>query len=173
MKAHLDVQLAVLAVLLLTACSQILDVAQNAMQEASTVETGQSIGDAAAPQTEDGCMKIRLRVDDTVVTATLVDSETTRDFVSLLPLTLTLEDYAGTEKISYLPRRLSTEGAPAGSDPSVGDITYYAPWGNLAIFYRDFGYASGLVILGRIEGDVRILTNSETINVTIELVNAP
>ena len=118
-------------------------------------------------------MEIRLRVDDAVVTATLIDSETTRDFVSLLPLTLTFEDYAGTEKISDLPRRLSTEGAPAGSDPSVGDITYYAPWGNLAIFYRDYGYASGLVILGRIEGDVRILTNSETVNVTIELENAP
>lgn len=173
MKAHLDAQWAVLAVLLLTACAQILEVAQKAMQEASTVETGQSIGDAAAPQTEEGSMEIRLRVDNAVVTATLVDSETTRDFVSLLPLTLTLEDYAGTEKISDLPRRLSTEGAPAGSDPSVGDITYYAPWGNLAIFYRDFGYASGLVILGRIEGDVRILTNSETVNVTIELVNAP
>lgn len=24
-------------------------------------------------------------------------------------------------------------------------ITYYAPWGNLAIFYRDFGYSAGLV----------------------------
>ncbi|MEH7502625.1 cyclophilin-like fold protein [Neobacillus drentensis] len=23
-------------------------------------------------------------------------------------------------------------------DPSVGDFTYYSPWGNLAIFYRDF-----------------------------------
>ncbi|GAA4730631.1 hypothetical protein GCM10023216_23110 [Isoptericola chiayiensis] len=25
---------------------------------------------------------------------------------------------------------------------------YYAPWGNLAIFYRDFGHAPGLVRLG-------------------------
>ena len=65
----------------------------------------------------------------------------------MLPLTLTLKDYAGTEKISDLPRKLSTQGAPSGSDPSVGDITLYAPWGNLAIFYRDFGYASGLIIL--------------------------
>ena len=57
-----------------------------------------------------------------------------RDFISLLPLTLTLEDYAKTEKISDLPRTLTKERAPAGSDPSVGDITYYSPWGNLAIF---------------------------------------
>jgi hypothetical protein len=50
-----------------------------------------------------------------------------------------LKNYASTEKISYLARKLSTEGAPAGCDPDVGDITYYAPWGNLAIFYKDFG----------------------------------
>jgi hypothetical protein len=43
------------------------------------------------------------------------------------PLTLTLEDYASIEKISDLPERLSTEDAPAGIDPAVGDITYYAP----------------------------------------------
>ena len=84
-------------------------------------------------------MKIRLRVNDKTITATLIDSKTTRDFISLLPLTVTLEDYAGTEKISDLPKRLSTEGAPSGGDPSVGDIAYYAPWGNLSIFYRDSG----------------------------------
>lgn len=47
-------------------------------------------------------MKIRITLEDTVLTATLVDSQTTQDFISLLPLTLTLEDYAGTEKISDL-----------------------------------------------------------------------
>ena len=59
-------------------------------------------------------MKIRLELDGAAIAATLIDSKTTQDFLSLLPLTLTLEDYAGTEKISYLPRRLSTEGAPLG-----------------------------------------------------------
>ncbi len=115
-------------------------------------------------------MKIRLKVGDTVITATLIDSKTTQDFISLLPLTLTLEDYAGTEKISALPKRLSTEGAPSGSDPSVGDITYYAPWGNLAIFYRDFGYASGLIILGKIDSGIEAFQVSGSVKVTVELI---
>lgn len=115
-------------------------------------------------------MKIRITLEDTVITATLADSQTARDFMSLLPLTLTLEDYAGTEKISYLPQKLSTEDAPAGSNPSVGDITYYAPWGNLAIFYKDFGYASGLVILGKIDGGIEALSVPGSVNVTIELI---
>jgi hypothetical protein len=97
-------------------------------------------------------MKIRMNIEGKTITATLVDNETSRDFVSLLPLTLTLKDYAATEKISDLPRKLSTKGAPSGYDPSVGDITYYSPWGNLAIFYKDFGYSKGLVKLGSIDG---------------------
>jgi hypothetical protein len=69
-------------------------------------------------------MKIIIKVEDQIITATLLDNKTTQDFVSLLRLTLTLEDYVGTEKISDLPKRLSTEDAPPGSDPSVGDIAY-------------------------------------------------
>ena len=119
---------------------------------------------------EDSGMKIRLTVGDKVLTATLIDSKTTRDFISLLPLTLTLKDYAGTEKVSDLPKRLSTEGAPSGIDPSVGDITYYAPWGNMAIFYRDFGYSSGLVILGKIDSGTEAFNVVGPVRVTFELM---
>jgi hypothetical protein len=60
-------------------------------------------------------MKIRMDVNGTRVTATLDDdNETSRDFISLLPLTLTVEDYNGTEKISNLAKKLSTKGAPDG-----------------------------------------------------------
>ena len=114
-------------------------------------------------------MKIRIKVGEKEATGTLSDSQTARDFVSLLPPSLTLEDYAKTEKISDLPRRLSTDGAPAGSDPSVGDIAYYAPWGNLAIFYRDFGDSNGLVILGKMDGDVEAFSARGSLKATIEL----
>ena len=113
-------------------------------------------------------MKIQLTVAGRTLTATLVDNPTSRDFVSLLPLTIVLEDYAGTEKIAYLSRKLSKAGAPAGIDPEVGDITYYAPWGNLALFYKDFGYAKGLIKIGSIEGGMEIFSVPGSISVTIE-----
>ena len=81
-------------------------------------------------------MKIRINIDGTTAAAVLDDNAVARDLSSLLPLSLTLADYADSEKIAYLPRKLSTKDAPAGSDASVGDIAYYAPWGNLAIFYK-------------------------------------
>lgn len=52
----------------------------------------------------------------------------------------------------------------------VGDITYYAPWGNLAIFYRDFGYASRLVVLGKLDSGIEALDVPSSVRVTIELV---
>ena len=115
-------------------------------------------------------MKIRMDVEGTEVTATLDDNAAARDFASLLPLTLTLKDYAETEKVSDLPKRLSTEGAPPGTDPAVGDITFYAPWGNLAVFYKDFGYSNGLVGLGKIDSGVEALSRPGPLRVTIELV---
>lgn len=113
-------------------------------------------------------MKIRLLVGERTLSATLDDNPTSRDFFSMLPLTLKLEDYAGTEKIVYLSRKLSQESALKGVDPSVGDLTYYAPWGNLALFYRDFGYANGLIKLGHIDEGMELFETSGDITITIE-----
>ena len=116
-----------------------------------------------------GTMKIRMNVEGTPLTATLHDTEAARDFASLLPLSLTLADYASTEKISDLPRKLATEGAPPGTAASAGDISYYAPWGNLALFYRSSGYATGLVKLGAIDGGAEALRRAGPLSVKIEL----
>ena len=113
-------------------------------------------------------MKIRFAIDGKSVDATLHDNATARDFFSLLPMSVALEDYAWTEKIASLPRKLSTAGAPAGFDPDVGDITYYAVWGNLAIFYEDFGYADGLVKLGKFDSGIEALKVGGSLKATIE-----
>jgi hypothetical protein len=115
-------------------------------------------------------MKIRLMINGKAISATLISNGAAQDFLSLLPLTLTLEDYAATEKIAYPPRKLSTAGAPPGSDPSVGDIAYYAPWGNLAIFYKDACYAKGLIPLGRIDSGIEALGAPGPLKATIEAV---
>jgi hypothetical protein len=119
---------------------------------------------------EASTMRIRLTYDGKTLEVALLDNATARDLLSLLPVTLTLEDYNGTEKIGYPPRKLSTAGAPAGVDPSVGDIAYYAPWGNLAIFYKDFGYSKGLIGLGRINSGIDALSAPGSLKVTIERV---
>jgi hypothetical protein len=134
-------------------------------------ETGRAASAAPTRAQQSRTMKIRIDVDDARLTATLDDTAAARDFVSLLPLTLTLEDYNRTEKISDLPKRLSTQDAPAGVDPSRGDIAYYAPWGNLAIFYKDFGYSRGLVKLGRIDSGVETFDRPGTRKVIMQRID--
>ncbi|MGW3983031.1 cyclophilin-like fold protein [Streptomyces mirabilis] len=113
-----------------------------------------------------------MTIADAEFKAALLNNQASRDFIAQLPLILTFRDYARTEKVSDLPRRLSTAGAPAGDKPSVGDLTYYAPWGNLAIFYRDFDYAHGLVKLGSLESGIEKLAGmSGDFTVTIELAD--
>lgn len=109
-----------------------------------------ALGASTSQEEQRSMYNIRITLGDRFLSASLEDSAATRDFMAQLPLTLDLEDYSATEKIAYLPHKLATHGAPSGIDPEVGDVTYYAPWGNLALFYRDFGYSAGLVRLGRI-----------------------
>lgn len=113
-------------------------------------------------------MKLRLHVDGEIVTATLNDSAAARDFAALLPLSLTLEDYAVVERISSLPGKLSVAGVSAGMTPRTGDITYYAPWGNLAVFVGDNMYARGLVWLGKVDTGLPALQRPGPLKVRIE-----
>ncbi|MFF7308762.1 cyclophilin-like fold protein [Streptomyces sp. NPDC008137] len=82
------------------------------------------------------------------------DSPAARDLASLLPLTVDLEDFHGTERIGDPPRELTTEHAPAPVAPKAGDIAYYAPWGDLALFCKDGPAASAdPLVLGHIDAD--------------------
>lgn len=82
--------------------------------------------------------KTGLTLDGKAITATLVDNETTRDFVSLLPLTLTMGDLFGREKFGELPRPI-LKGGKRTRTYEVGDVIYWSPSAHLAIYYRDDG----------------------------------
>jgi hypothetical protein len=126
-------------------------------------------GDAAGSgNAEASIMKIRMKIKDAEVIIALADTASSRDLAALLPLRLTLEDYGAVEKIGYLPRKLSTEGAPAASTPSAGDVSYYAPWGNLAFFRKGFSHSPGLVPLGRIEAGLEAMNTAGRVEVLME-----
>lgn len=115
---------------------------------------------------------IRLVFEGGELAVALEDNAASRDLLSMLPLTLTFEDYNGTEKIAYPPRKLNLEDAPDSCDPDQGSFAYYAPWGNLAIFYRDFRESRGLVPLGNIVSGTEALSRMEgSFSARLEKVN--
>ncbi len=112
--------------------------------------------------------RIHVIVGSETLSGTLDDTPAGRDFARLLPLELSLRDYHGTEKIADLPRALDTREASSRYTPKAGDITYYAPWGNLAIFYKAFQTSRGLVRLGAFDGPIDPLLKDGIDRVRIE-----
>ena len=60
--------------------------------------------------------RIQLSFGSERLVAILDDSAAGRAFAGLLPLELDLTDYNATEKVSQLPARLDTTGAPAACE---------------------------------------------------------
>ena len=116
----------------------------------------------AARAREGAAMRIRLTFADQDFTATLEDNPSARDLVSMLPLDLTIGDYSTNEKIAYLPRKLTGEGSGQFGDEAIGDLCYYAPWGNLAMFHGPYRWSRGLIRLGRFDqGPAPLLVRGE------------
>lgn len=102
-------------------------------------------------------MRVRFTFNGVVLTATLEDNPSARDFQSLLPLDLVIDDYSTNEKIAYLPRKLSEAGSGPFVNEAPGDLCYYAPWGNLALFHAGYRYSRGLIRLGRLDQGIEPL----------------
>jgi hypothetical protein len=96
---------------------------------------------------------IQITVNDQSFTAQLADNTTARDLIDQLPLTLRFRDFNRVEKIAKLPRPLTMEGVPAGDDPEINDIGYYAPSGDVVLYYGEVGYWTGIVRIGRVDAE--------------------
>lgn len=96
-------------------------------------------------------MRLRLTFADQDFTATLEDNASARELFAMLPLDLTIDDYSSNEKIAYLPRKLNVDGSSRFENEAVGDLCYYAPWGNLAMFHGSYRWSRGLIRLGRLD----------------------
>ena len=128
-----------------------------------------AFGQNSVSNQEDGVMRVSIEVGDTTVFAVLDDSPTARDLVAMLPLDLDVENYGNNEKIAYPPRKLTTEGSGPFGNEAPGDFAYFAPWGNIIVYYGEYTYWPGLVRLGRIEGSLQPLLEQDNYRVHIEL----
>lgn len=116
--------------------------------------------------------RIILTFNNEEIIVKMYENPTSKEFLTQLPLTLTFEDFGGFEKLSFPPESLTTEAAPSGYKPSRGDFSYFSPWGNVTMFYKDHRFSDGLVKIGEIESSVEKLENiSGDFIVTIKKMN--
>ncbi|MDV7090408.1 cyclophilin-like fold protein [Rhodococcus opacus] len=142
----------------LTACASTSDPAAHSATLASP--TAQSA--MSQPGQEGPFMQIRLRIGASEATARLYDNATARDFASLLPVTITLHDLGGREKAGPLPRELAD--GRGQSSYRAGQLGYWAPSNDLAIYYREDGFTipdPGIVMIGEIDTGLDAITDAD------------
>lgn len=115
-------------------------------------------------------VKITIKVAGNELHATLADNPTAREFAALLPVSVSMEDLFGREKAGPLPRAISTAG-PHSDIYNVGDIGYWSPGHDIAIYYRQDGDripSPGIINIGHIDSGVAAFNVPDSVKVIIE-----
>jgi len=116
-------------------------------------------------------VKIELKIGSKILTASLADNATARDFASLLPLSLSMNDLFGREKYGDLPRALS-EKSPPKNRYEVGEIAYWSPDHQVAIYYRQDGAMippPGVIPIAKIDAGTGVFNVPGSVKVTIKI----
>lgn len=112
-------------------------------------------------------MKLKITVNSNVFTATLQNNATAKAFISMLPLTINMEELNGNEKYYYLSNTLPTNSSNIGTI-QTGDLMLY---GNncLVIFYKSFTTSYSYTRLGRINNTAGLAAALGSGNATAKL----
>ena len=162
MKKMILIMLSIIFVFALSACSD------GQSGEESTSAPAEAGSETTAPS---GPL-VRLTFEGGEAIVRLNDHAAAQSFAAKLPMTQTFEDFNDIEKICRLPEELTTEGVGSGVDPSVADVTLYAPWNTLVFYYEDYGFDEDLIPMGRVESGMELLTAmGDKFEVRMELTN--
>lgn len=115
--------------------------------------------------------KLQFDFEGIKLVAQLAETDAARELLKQLPLEIEISDFAGAEKIAYLPSKLKISAADRSltGKGNPGVVAYYIPWGNIAMFYKGFNYDKDLTELAVFEaGAVEVLKSiGEAVSVRI------
>ena len=102
------------------------------------------------------------------VTAELVENDASRSLVRMLPLTIEMRDHLRQEKTGNLPSPLPA--VERQLDFSIGTLGLWNS-NHFVIYYRDGRVPQpGIILLGRVLGDVSIFDRPGPVTVRVERV---
>jgi hypothetical protein len=115
---------------------------------------------------EETKMRISIEANGKATLFELNNSNAAKDIDVQLPMSIGVENYSNNEKIFYSPKKLDTANTPPARG-GAGTLAYYAPWGDVVLFYGSFGQSNGLYGLGQvIQGGEHIRGMSGTIRIS-------
>lgn len=122
-------------------------------------------------------IQICIRIGETTLYADMYDSELAKEFVSLLPQTISMQRVGGgREFYGSLDGSLNYDEADSQTTFENGEIAYWYSGNGLCLLYNNQveepEIESGIIVLGRIASDFSILSDLEDqIEVDIALKN--
>ncbi len=112
--------------------------------------------------------RVLISSDSGRVTAELVDNDATRALVRMLPLTIEMSDHLRQEKTGNLP--LPLPAIERQLDFSTGTLGLWSS-NHFVIYYRGGRVPQpGIILLGRVTGDVSIFDRPGPVTVRVERV---
>lgn len=121
-------------------------------EEAQTKTETETEPDSTEPEAEvlndDEDLRISIQGNGHTIVFQLNDSAASRSLYNQLTLSLEVEDYSSNEKIFYPPEKLDTGDTPLTEGGEAGGLAYFSSWGNVIMYYGNFGPYSGLYDLG-------------------------
>jgi hypothetical protein len=106
-------------------------------------------------------MQVKITAMAHTATFRLYDTVAAKEFYDQLPLKLDLANFRDAQWMFYPPEKLSVTAREAYHDGKKGELSYYAPWGDVFMLYKDFYAGDEMHRLGiNLEGSVARKTPS-------------
>lgn len=114
-----------------------------------TTSQSDSIVEQDESTNEDAIKYIEINIEDLTYEAVLYDNASVREFINLLPMTVTMKELNGNEKYCYLEEGI-TRNSSIPNEIHTGDLMLFGE-DCLVLFYEDFTTSYSYTKLGYIE----------------------
>ncbi|MBR0163987.1 MAG: hypothetical protein IJQ12_04865 [Lachnospiraceae bacterium] len=139
--------------------------AEETRTDAAKAESERTSAETTSDRGEEQEMIIRVTDGTNTILYKLNDTPPAKSLYDMLPIETEVQNYGNNEKIFYPEETVETAGGVEGGG-TAGGLALFSPWGNVVMFYDDFGAYNGLYLLGEaIEGTDQIRNLSGTIRV--------
>lgn len=125
--------------------------------ESQSAESRVAEPQSSEPQVEksENNRKVLIAIGEYEFTATLEENETAKEFMELLPLSISMDDVNGNEKYFKLGENIKNNEPFVPGEIKSGDIMCYGEAG-LVLFYQTFSTSYSYVPIGRIDNTEKL-----------------
>ena len=139
MRTLLKLTVSVLALAFVAGFSQVMAASSGADQEASKkILNGLPLS----------TMQVKITSQGHTAVFQMYDTVAAKELYAQLPLELDLSNFRDAQWMFYPPQKLNVTTREAYHDGKKGELSYYAPWGDVFMLYKDFYAGDNMHRLG-------------------------